>query len=140
MNENQTPQINNGPEKREQIIPSWVGVVLIIILVGTFIFFFWKFQETGNSVKQVVESQKAASNESTNQIVSQENTVAGNTAASSSNTAAPATVPAPAAPPSQSSGSKVDVSYEVKKMDESANSVNEGDFDSNNYADAQIGL
>jgi len=137
MNENQTPQINNGPEKKEQSIPSWVGVALILVLVGTFIFFFWKFQETGNSVKQVIESQKAANNE-TAQIVSQENPVSGNTAPSTAvEEAVPIPVPAPA---SQSSGSTVDVSYEVKKMDEYNNSVDENDFDSSNYSNAQIGL
>ena len=125
MNENQTPQINNAPEKKDQLIPSWIGVVLILVLVGTFVFFFWKFQETGSSVKQTIESQKAVSNQNSEQIASQENT------------AAPEAAPAAA---SQSTGSTVDVNYEVKKLDESANSVNENDFDSNKYADAQIGL
>jgi hypothetical protein len=133
MNENQTPQINNGSEKKEQSIPSWVGIVLIILLVGTFIFFFWKFQETSNSVKQAVETQKATSDEPP-QIVSQENPQVGNTAPSA---AVSETAPAPAI---QISGSTVDISYEIKKLDESNNSIDEDDFDSNNYSDAQIGL
>jgi hypothetical protein len=136
MNENQTPQINNEPEKKEQLIPSWVGVALILVLAGTFVFFFWKFQETGSSVKQVVESQKATTIQTTDQIVSQENPAVGNTAPSPAVTG---TAPAPVSA-SQSTGSTVDVNYEVKKLDDSANSVNENDFDSNKYADAQIGL
>jgi Sec-independent protein translocase protein TatA len=138
MNENQTPQINNEQQNKGQQIPSWVGIVLILVLVGTFVFFFWKFQQTGSSVKQAIESQKAASEETANQIVSQENPATGNTAPS---TAANETIPAPAsAAASQSSGSTVDINYEVKKMDDSANSVDENDFDSNNYSNAQIGL
>ena len=135
MNENQTPQINNEPKNKEQLIPSWVGVILILVLVGTFIFFFWKFQETGNSVKQSVESQKAISSQASNQIVSQESSTAGNVA---SNTAVPKVVPA--APASQSSSSTIDINYEVKKMDESNNSVDENNFDSNDYSNAQIGI
>ena len=136
MNENQTPQINNGPERKEQLIPSWIGVVLILVLIGTFVFFFWKFQEEGSLVKQTVESQKAVSNQTSEQIVSQENPATGNTAPSTSATEA---TPAPTTV-AQSSGSTVDVSYEVKKLDESANSVDENNFDSNNFANAQIGL
>lgn len=135
MSENQTFQTNNGQPGKEQWIPTWAGIALILVLVATFIFFFWRFQETGDSVKQAVESQKAINEKNSDQIVSQENPATGSTAPSpaADATAAPAT-------PSQSSGSTVDVNYEVKKLDESANSVSENDFDSNSFSNVQIGL
>jgi flagellar basal body-associated protein FliL len=133
MNENQTLQANNEQSGKKQWIPTWTGVVLILVLVATFIFFFWKFQDTGNSVKQAIESQKAGNNE-TAQIATQENPEIGNTAPDAANSGA---IPASA---SQESESTMDINYEVKKLDESVNSVSENDFESSAYSDVQIGL
>ncbi len=126
------PQENNNQtaqpaleEKKGQIIPTWVGVIVIIALVGAFIFLFLKFKKVSVDTAELQEPAR------TNQIKDSNATEQGAPAENSASAEENLDVP---------SGSNVNIDYELKKMDESVDAVSENDFDSNNFSNAEIGL
>jgi cytoskeletal protein RodZ len=131
---------NKQPENKQQAIPTWAGILIVIALVVAFILLFLKFQnmslnnQTAGNPKAAAPSSPAVS--SGNEANPAEGTTApaeGTTAPAPSNEP-PAVTPAPAAK------SSINIDYEINKMDDSANSVSENDFNSANFSDAQIGL
>lgn len=126
------PQINNEQKNKEQIVPTWVGILIVIALVGAFVFFFWKFQDANEKNKQI-EVQAPVTGRSQEETPALQETVppAGQTVAIPSESSEDV---------AQNSSTNIDIDYELKKMDESADLVNETDFDSGNFSNAQIGL
>lgn len=126
---------NNNPEdnNQEKPIPTWVGLVVIIALVGSFIFFFWKFQKINEENKSIVNSK------STTEQVNSKNPPVESTV-DSVQSGTQAEVADQEDDTGQVSGSSIDIDYELKKLDESANTMNENNFNSANFSDANLGL
>lgn len=131
---NTNPQVQNNnsaePAKPKEPIPIWVGILILLALAGGFVYFFWKSQSTVSKNTEPAVQNNVASNPAP--------AVSNTPNTESAEPVPPVDNTAPAAPAVGSASINIDT--ELKKIDDSANSVNENDFDSNNFSNAEIGL
>lgn len=123
---------NESSEKnKSQTFPIWAKAILILLAILIIIGIYMIFAKPKNPdvpVQSMVQEQAKV-------VQSENNQVPANGETAPKTESQPATDVA-----NQDATSSVDVDYEVKKMDESINSVDDGDFNSGSFSDAEIGL
>ncbi|HPN96284.1 MAG TPA: hypothetical protein PLK35_00810 [Candidatus Moranbacteria bacterium] len=138
MNEqNKTPNTPpNTEENKENNIPSIAGIVIILALVGAFVFFFYRFQKDS----QMKEMEKTISEPAPAVSIPSADVT------DTSSQGVGLTIPElPAGASSSGSESSVaepvvDLNYEVGKLDSVANSVSENDFKSDELKNSELSL
>jgi hypothetical protein len=133
MNEEiQNSQIGNKQlEKNEaQAFPAWAKIVSALLAVLIIIGLYLVFAKSKNAdvLPQSADQKQAETTQSENQVP-----VSGGTLSETENQEEIVTA-------DQGITSNVDVDYEMKKMDESIGSVDDNDFSSGSFSDAEIGL
>lgn len=137
---NEQPPVNNPvspapapapetPEGKSSSVALIIIVILALLIVAGIVYYFFKLrQPAAVTPLPAVQQTQPASSEPV--------TPAATTPAETSGTET-----APQTPAAQSgSGNQVDFNFEVKQLDNQANSVNSGDFSDNDVSNAAIGL